>query len=191
VSKNGQFFVTITKIIEKNIQNEPIRTTSIPSLWFSVNVTEQGKNIITTYNTTLENGAILNAIVSILYYFLFLFLSLFFFIFLFMSFVFLIPIKVTQFEEVTTPYEFAGTTTTFAQHTLKLNIQIQRWPFLSLSNTLAVLFDAKAANPNPVVCSDPSESLRWILVDVNSVSLYLSRIFFLYFFLFFFFSCWN
>jgi hypothetical protein len=73
---------------------------------------------------------------------------------------------------VSTPYEFAGTTTTFAQHTLKFTIQIQHWPFLALSNTLSVVFDANVLDQKASICPDTSNNLRWVLVVVDNVSLY-------------------
>jgi hypothetical protein len=103
------------------------------------------KNMETNFGALLENGAYINVTVSFflgegrseerekerresvneIYYFHY-FISFFF-----------DTLKVLQFEETSTSYPFANTTTTYLANTLKLNVLIQNWPFLALSNSLA------------------------------------------------------
>eukprot|EP00026_Physarum_polycephalum_P000327 Phypoly_transcript_00327.p1 GENE.Phypoly_transcript_00327~~Phypoly_transcript_00327.p1 ORF type:complete len:1631 (+),score=195.10 Phypoly_transcript_00327:260-5152(+) len=85
---------------------------------------------------------------------------------------------VSQFEESSTPYTFAGTTTTYPAHTIKLNINVQNWPFLALANSLKVIFDAKNANSNSksTTCTndeDNTGNLQWLLLVVDQTSLYV------------------
>lgn len=83
--------------------------------------------------------------------------------------------KIRQFEEEQTEFEFAGTTTIYKAHTLKLNVRVHNWPFYSLSNNLAIVLDSNNQEPSACVDQDEDESgsLRWVMVNVDDVSLYL------------------
>jgi hypothetical protein len=80
-----------------------------------------------------------------------------------------------QFEQ-TTPFEFAGSSTTFSPNTLKISVTILNWPFLSLSNSLSLSIDSKSEGNNQeencAKSQSTTESLQWIMVIVNDVALY-------------------
>lgn len=81
-----------------------------------------------------------------------------------------------EFSE-STVYEFAGTTTTFSANTIKLAINVKNWPFYSLSNQLEIVFESnEKQNSGGDACfqneSDEQGNLRWLMVIINSTSLY-------------------
>lgn len=81
-----------------------------------------------------------------------------------------------QFREETT-INFANTSTTFTPDTIKLAIQVQLWPFYSLSNSLEIVMESKDRDTESSCVTnekDSSGNLRWLIVVVNGVSLYLS-----------------
>eukprot|EP00026_Physarum_polycephalum_P014845 Phypoly_transcript_15405.p1 GENE.Phypoly_transcript_15405~~Phypoly_transcript_15405.p1 ORF type:complete len:269 (+),score=47.86 Phypoly_transcript_15405:54-809(+) len=78
-----------------------------------------------------------------------------------------------QFENPSTTFEFAGTTLTFPPHTLKLTIQVQKWRFFSLANSLVIVLDSLGADDS-TNCVGTSEdaSVSYILVVAGNVTLY-------------------
>ena len=66
---------------------------------------------------------------------------------LFFFFFFLTIKKLWQFEEPFTNKTFAGTVRTYPAHTLKMNVDVFRWPFQSLNNSLFIAFDSKVSDP--------------------------------------------
>jgi hypothetical protein len=82
-----------------------------------------------------------------------------------------------RFGEETT-LEFANTSTLYAANTLKLQIDINSWPFRALANFLEIVIDSSSTDPAQTTCvlnqTDESSGLRWLLVVVvGGVSLYL------------------
>jgi hypothetical protein len=91
---------------------------------------------------------------------------------------------------------FAGTISTFAPNTLKISVAIQNWPFLALTNSLAIIFDAGASanSQNSKLClnaqaSGNSGSLQWLLASIGDVSWYHFLRYFYLLLSFLFFSC--
>lgn len=82
---------------------------------------------------------------------------------------------VYQFAEQT-QLEFAGTTTSFAPNTLKISIEISRWPFLALANSLAIVLDSSGTTNTQNGCTksqvNDNGDLQWILVVMGELSLY-------------------
>lgn len=80
-----------------------------------------------------------------------------------------------------TQLQFAGITTIFLKNTLKFGVKIQNWPFLSLTNTLGIVFDSPQQQNQQQTCVDTQEdetgSLQWFLVVVDGVSLYQTFIY--------------
>eukprot|EP00026_Physarum_polycephalum_P000961 Phypoly_transcript_00962.p1 GENE.Phypoly_transcript_00962~~Phypoly_transcript_00962.p1 ORF type:complete len:1230 (+),score=107.09 Phypoly_transcript_00962:136-3825(+) len=85
-----------------------------------------------------------------------------------------LSVIIAQIEQSTT-ITFAGVTTTYPQHTLKVSLSINKWPFTALSNTLAITFGSSAES-SKISCTKQSEdgdnTLRWIMVVVDDVALY-------------------
>jgi hypothetical protein len=81
-------------------------------------------------------------------------------------------------EEATTLVTFANTTTNYSANTIKMGIQIQNWPFKSLSNSLIVLFSATPSTSDENVCSsvdsseDENDNLKWYTFTINGATLY-------------------
>ena len=75
-----------------------------------------------------------------------------------------------------TPFDFAGNTTTFASNTIKVNVRIQRWPFKSLGNSLSISIDSNSEedqrNSNCVDSFSSVDGLKWITVTIGRVTLY-------------------
>lgn len=87
-----------------------------------------------------------------------------------------------QFEEGETSINFANVITLFGPNTLKIGVRVYNWPFMALTNELAIVLDAKVSGEierekdeclNESVNEDGS--LRWIMVMVDNVSLYPSN----------------
>eukprot|EP00026_Physarum_polycephalum_P014446 Phypoly_transcript_14960.p1 GENE.Phypoly_transcript_14960~~Phypoly_transcript_14960.p1 ORF type:complete len:300 (+),score=45.21 Phypoly_transcript_14960:30-902(+) len=83
-----------------------------------------------------------------------------------------LSILVRQFEEPSTSYEFAGVASTFPAHTLKVNVVVQKWPFLNLAHSLSIVFDSPNNEASTCFDEDQSGSLRWFVVEVDQVALY-------------------
>lgn len=80
-----------------------------------------------------------------------------------------------QFGEITT-LNFAGTTSTFTPDTIKLSVTIRNWPFASLSNSLSIVMEATESQQNNLCVNeneDSNNSLRWVMIVVDDVALYL------------------
>ncbi len=72
---------------------------------------------------------------------------------------------------------FANSSTNIAANSLKLNVRIQNWPFMSIDNSLVLVFNASSPNNPTSSCNinpgeDSSGSLQWSVVVINGVSLY-------------------
>eukprot|EP00026_Physarum_polycephalum_P014564 Phypoly_transcript_15093.p1 GENE.Phypoly_transcript_15093~~Phypoly_transcript_15093.p1 ORF type:complete len:251 (+),score=16.48 Phypoly_transcript_15093:33-755(+) len=90
-----------------------------------------------------------------------------------------ISVMVWQFEEPATSLNFANVTTVYTQHSLKVSVVIQHWPFFSLSNSLGVILESIATDlqntqkPNSCQNNDQdSSNLRWTMVVIDGVALY-------------------
>lgn len=77
-----------------------------------------------------------------------------------------------------TSINFANVTTNYAANTLKLNVRIANWPFLTIANSLAIVFDAKNTDVKTESCNlnnhDVNTDLQWFVVSINGTSMYLS-----------------
>ncbi len=77
---------------------------------------------------------------------------------------------------------FANVTTTYPQHTVKLGMRIENWPFRSLRNNLAIVLETNAS-ADATKCqrvrsiSDETGNLKWFTVNVEGVSMYLGSFF--------------
>eukprot|EP00026_Physarum_polycephalum_P014097 Phypoly_transcript_14571.p1 GENE.Phypoly_transcript_14571~~Phypoly_transcript_14571.p1 ORF type:complete len:268 (+),score=42.80 Phypoly_transcript_14571:54-806(+) len=80
---------------------------------------------------------------------------------------------IQQFENPMTTFAFAGTTLNFPPHTLKLTIQVQKWRFHSLSNSLIIVMDSVGAYDSKN-CYGTTEdaSVSYVLVVSGDVTLY-------------------
>lgn len=71
--------------------------------------------------------------------------------------------------------EIEETKTIASDNSMKLSVWVSRWPFLSLSNSLGIVFSS-TANKSENTCEsedrDESGSLRWILIVVDKISFY-------------------
>lgn len=73
---------------------------------------------------------------------------------------------------------FAGSETTVAENSLKINLKVRNWYFKSLQNVLNLVFEAKDANNKLALCniesqSDATNSLHSYVITVDGTSLYL------------------
>lgn len=81
-------------------------------------------------------------------------------------------------EEESTTLEFAGKNATYDQHSLKISIRFQNWPFYALSNLLSITLDAGVTvnSTKEAGCvntnEDESGSLRWVAVLVDNIYFY-------------------
>eukprot|EP00026_Physarum_polycephalum_P001796 Phypoly_transcript_01799.p1 GENE.Phypoly_transcript_01799~~Phypoly_transcript_01799.p1 ORF type:complete len:509 (+),score=43.80 Phypoly_transcript_01799:1579-3105(+) len=73
-----------------------------------------------------------------------------------------------------TPIDFAGNTTVYAQNTIKINVIVQSWPFYALANSLAVIFNSTKSEQKNCAKDfvDDSGNLRWVAVSLGDLSLY-------------------
>lgn len=66
VMGSRQFSISIHSISELNPSYEPLRTIYLNGLNFTYDNVTTGKNVMYNYSASLENGAILNVLVSLL-----------------------------------------------------------------------------------------------------------------------------
>lgn len=83
--------------------------------------------------------------------------------------------EVWQLEEETTTFDFAGTTTDYPEHSVKIALSIRDWPFKSLAHTLKVAITT-GADTGDTTCvtegTDDGGSLRWVKVILDNLYLY-------------------
>lgn len=89
----------------------------------------------------------------------------------------LIKNKVFEFAEETL-FSFAKINKTFPPHTLKFNVRIKDWPFLSLSNQLSVVLNSGGNSDHSSsscvkVDTDERQNVKWVVINIDGVSLYL------------------
>eukprot|EP00026_Physarum_polycephalum_P002567 Phypoly_transcript_02574.p1 GENE.Phypoly_transcript_02574~~Phypoly_transcript_02574.p1 ORF type:complete len:882 (+),score=66.12 Phypoly_transcript_02574:322-2646(+) len=86
----------------------------------------------------------------------------------------LLNVIIWQLEEESTTMTFAGVTTVYPAHTIKLSVVVTSWPFLNLKNTLHVNMNSGASDKVSCVHqnADSQNNLRWFLVVINETSLY-------------------
>lgn len=95
--------------------------------------------------------------------------------------------QIRVFKEEQTIFNFANTTTSFPAQTVKFNLNVQRWPFYSISNFLSINLDAKSNNQveDDNVCvndkKDEKENVKWFMLSVDGISLYLFIFIFIFF----------
>jgi hypothetical protein len=79
-----------------------------------------------------------------------------------------------QFEDPATDYSFAGVNRTFLEHTLKINFNVQNWPFFASSNTLGIEMTALGDGSSSTCTSDytVNGSVHYITITSGSVTLY-------------------
>lgn len=71
---------------------------------------------------------------------------------------------------------FANIETTYLANSIKVAFRIQNWPFLSLSNTLAITMDSGSNNEVDSCVNggtDEAGNMRWFMLYVGDVALYL------------------
>lgn len=162
-------------------------------------------NKVWVMNSTLNNKAFMEVMVSILSLSLF-FLFLFFILLFFLIFDFH---EIWQFGAPQTTLTFARNTSTFSANTLKLAVQIRDWPFRNLRNSLSIIFASAQTSlsvSEDLHCQelssqqDENQNLKWFTINVNGVTLYLSSLhsciliwefFFLFLFLLTHFTVWT
>ena len=72
--------------------------------------------------------------------------------------------------------EFAGSQTKYQAHTVKLAVAVHNWPFLSLMNSLGIVFEAKGNGGSGKKCQSNNnavDSVQWTMVVLDDVTLYL------------------
>ena len=86
-------------------------------------------------------------------------------------------------------FTFAGASTTYSANSLKLNLNLSNWPFKSIFNTLKIEMETAVVTQNdtssdachngPVTSydSDSGNSLQWIKINQNGVAVYLLILF--------------
>lgn len=149
-----KFQISIKEVAEIRVNNnnnyQVIRSFPLLGVMFFLNETYDGANKKLNYTASLPNDATLSIIISTI-------LSYYFFSYLFFPLLYYSLINefgyMWQFEE-TTQVELASMTSTFQPHTIKLNVKIDNWPFLSLSHSLSIRFN------NDVADSENGESCR-------------------------------
>lgn len=90
-----------------------------------------------------------------------------------------------QYEE-NTKVEFAKVMSEFQKHTLKINVNVQHWPFYNLTNYLGIVMSNDLMDRNNVRVNaddeilnsgnnkiDDTGNLRWLKLRVKDISLYL------------------
>lgn len=81
-----------------------------------------------------------------------------------------------------TIYDFAETTTVYQPNSVKINLQIESWPFYALSNSLSIAFESANLDSKKNPCYnqqvDESGSLRWFMITIDDHSLYLQLLLF-------------
>ncbi len=85
--------------------------------------------------------------------------------------------KIHHFTKQTI-FHFANETLALPSNTIKLNLNIQDWPFRSLQNNLAITYNSVGSNQQPPCVSsqlDASGSLRWFIFTFSGVEMYLNK----------------
>jgi hypothetical protein len=156
------FYISIISIEEKNstgLVRPPINMSNV-----NFTLIPSTNSTIYNFSTVLENKAVFNVIVSILLY---------------------SQRKKKRRDrwkiwdiEQPTKINFGGETTTY-QNTVRLSINVQNWPFMALQNSLEIVIDGGMVGNDTseeLACINSNigqnNNLRWVVVVVNTVSLY-------------------
>lgn len=93
----------------------------------------------------------------------------------FVSVKLLISTKIWLFEDEFTDVTFANVTTRYPQNIVKVNINIQQWPFVSIQNILAIKMDTVTdSEDQPSTSSDQGNNgnIHWFTATVDDLSMH-------------------